>query len=123
MFEDAGFESDVFAVTKEMPKMFMKYDGDLKDWLEEWPKSPESSPRVKGWINDPNNKTIIDTTLKLQGEVRNLGKHAAGIVITPGPVWDYMPVNVVKGVTVSGFQESGSGKDLSTLGILKLFIT
>lgn len=118
--QDAGFESDVFAVTKEMPKMFMKYDGDLKDWLEDWPKNPECSPRVRDWIKDPNNKQIINTTLKLQGEVRNLGKHAAGIVITPGPVWDYMPVNVVNGVVVSGFQESGSGKDLSTLGILKL---
>jgi DNA polymerase-3 subunit alpha len=117
---DAGFESDVFAVTKEMPKMFAKYDGKLKDWLEEWPTNPDASARVKDWINDPKNKETIDVTLRLQGQVRNLGKHAAGIVITPGPVHNYMPVNMVKGVVVSGFQESGSGKDLSDLGILKL---
>lgn len=117
---DAGFDSEIFAVTKEMPKMFMKYDGDLKDWLEQHPKTPEASDLVKGWIENPANKKTMDTTLTLQGQVRNLGKHAAGIVITPGPVWEYMPVNMVKGVTVSGFQESGSGKDLSDLGILKL---
>ena len=118
--QDAGFDSDVFAVTKEMPKTFMKYEGDLKDWLREHPNSLEASDLVKNWIQNPSNKKIIDTTLTLQGQVRNLGKHAAGIVITPGPVWEYMPVNIVKGVTVSGFQESGSGKDLSDLGILKL---
>ena len=117
---DAGFDSEIFAVTKEMPKMFMKYDGDLKDWLEQHPNTPEASDLVKKWIENPNNKKTIETTLTLQGQVRNLGKHAAGIVITPGPVWEYMPVNMVKGVTVSGFQESGSGKDLSDLGILKL---
>lgn len=117
---DAGFDSEIFAVTKEMPKMFMKYDGDLKDWIQEHPNNPEASDLVKNWIQNPANKKTIDTTLTLQGQVRNLGKHAAGIVITPGPVWDYMPVNMVKGVTVSGFQESGSGKDLSDLGILKL---
>ena len=118
--QDAGFESDVFAVTKEMPKTFMKYDGDLKDWLRDWPNDKECSTRVKDWILDPKNKQIIDTTLRLQGQVRNLGKHAAGIVITPSSAWNCMPINVVKGIRVSGFQESGSGKDLSDLGILKL---
>ena len=68
------------------------------------------------------NKKTIETTLKLQGQVRNLGKHAAGIVITPSSVWNSMPINIVKGIPVSGFQESGSGKDLSDLGILKLDI-
>jgi DNA polymerase III subunit alpha len=118
--QDAGFESDVFAVTKEMPKMFMKYEGDLKDWLRDYPNSKECSNRVKNWILDPKNKQIIEVTLRLQGQVRNLGKHAAGIVITPNSVWNSMPINVVKGIRVSGFQESGSGKDLSDLGILKL---
>jgi DNA polymerase-3 subunit alpha len=118
--QDTGFKSDVFAVTKEMPTTFMKYEGDLSDWIEEWKNSPEASERVKNWLNDSNNAKILETTLKLQGQVRNLGKHAAGVVITPGPVWDYMPINKVKGIPVSGFQESGSGKDLSTLGILKL---
>ena len=118
--QEGGFESDVFSVTKEMPKMFMKYDGDLKDWLRDWPNNKECSTRVKNWILDPENKKIIEITLRLQGQVRNLGKHAAGIVITPSNVWNSMPINVVKGIRVSGFQESGSGKDLSDLGILKL---
>ena len=115
--EDAGFESDVFAVTKEMPD---KWDMSLKEWIDFWPQQPECSERVRNWILNPDNKQTIDLTLKLQGQVRNIGKHAAGIVITPSAVWNYMPVNICKGQVVSAYQESGSGKDLSTLGILKL---
>ena len=85
-----------------------------------WANDPMCSDRVRKWILDPHNKEVIDNTLKLQGQLRNLGKHAAGIVITPGPIWESMPVNICKGQIVSGFQESGNAKDLSSIGILKL---
>lgn len=116
---EAGFESDVFAVTKEMPTKPV-WDISLEEWLESWPKTEECSERVRNWLNDPDNDEAKQLTLKLQGQIRNLGKHAAGIVITPGPIWECMPVNICKGQIVSGFQESGSGKNLSDLGILKL---
>ena len=119
---DTGFDSDIDAITKEMPQTPtwpQPYD-TLEKWLTLYPESKECSDRVKNWILDPNNKEVIDLTLKLQGQIRNLGKHAAGIVITPGPVWELMPVNICKGQVVSGFQESGSGKDISSIGGLKL---
>ncbi len=116
---ESGFESDVFAVTREMPTK-PTWDISLQEWFETWPNDPQCSERVKNWLTSPDNAEILSITLKLQGQIRNLGKHAAGIVITPGPVWDYMPVNICKGQIVSGYQESGSGKDLSSLGILKL---
>jgi DNA polymerase-3 subunit alpha len=119
---DTGFESDVFAVTREMPTKW-EMDGkkiNLRDWFEAWPNHADCSPRVRAWLTDPSNAEVKTLTLKLQGQVRNLGKHAAGIVITPGPVWESMPVNICKGQIVSAFQESGMAKDLSTLGILKL---
>lgn len=116
---ESGFESDVFAVTREMPTK-PTWDISLKEWFETWPDSKECSERVRNWLTSTDNAEILSITLKLQGQIRNLGKHAAGIVITPGPVWEYMPVNICKGQIVSGFQESGSGKDLSALGILKL---
>lgn len=116
---DAGFTSDVFAVTKEMPWKPV-WDMSLEEWFEEWPKNKECSERVRGWLTDPDNEEVKKLTLKLQGQVRNWGKHAAGIVITPGPVWESMPVSITKGVVVSAFQESSVSKDLSALGILKL---
>ena len=119
---DAGFSSEIFQVTKEMPQTptwQAPYD-TLEKWIELYPENPECSDIVRNWIRNPANKEIIDYTIKLQGQVRNLGKHAAGIVITPGPVWELMPVNICKGQVVSGYQESGTAKDISSIGGLKL---
>ena len=119
---DTGFGSDIEAVTKEMPNTptWSKPYDTLEKWFTLYPSSQECSDRVRNWILNPSNKEIIDLTLQLQGQVRNLGKHAAGIVITPGPVWELMPVNICNGQIVSGFQESGNAKDISAIGGLKL---
>lgn len=120
--EATGFGSDVFALTDEMPD-FLKYNDTLKHWFETWPEKPECSDRVRRWIRDPKNKEMIDVALKLHGNIRGIGQHAAGVVITPGLSWDYIPTNVIASNEniVSAFQEADkSGKDLSALGILKL---
>jgi DNA polymerase-3 subunit alpha len=115
--QDTGFSSDVFAATKEMPD---KWGCTLEEWVENYTKDEFANQKVVDWLKSPKTKDIISNTLKLQGNIRSLGKHAAGVIITPSPIWNYIPVNIVSGEIVSGFQESGSGKDLSDLGILKL---
>jgi DNA polymerase-3 subunit alpha len=120
--EETGFESDVHAVTKEMPN-FDKVEYSLADWFERWPNDPACSDRVRQWLTDKNNRKILDQTLKLQGQIRGVGQHAAGIVITPGPCWEYLPTNIIASnkSIVTAYQEADkSGKDLSELGILKL---
>ena len=120
--EETGFESDVHAVTKEMPN-FDKVEYSLGDWFERWPNDPACSDRVRRWLTDKNNRKILDQTLKLQGQIRGIGQHAAGIVITPGPCWEYLPTNIIASnkSIVTAFQEADkSGKDLSELNILKL---
>lgn len=114
---DAGFSSDVFAATKEMPD---KWEESIEEWVEKYKNAEFSDKRVVNWLNDEKTKLVIQNTIKLQGQIRSLGKHAAGVIITPSPIWHNIPVNMVSGEIVSGFQESGSGKDLSELGILKL---
>lgn len=117
-----GFGSEVFAVTDEMPD-FLKYNDTLAHWFETWPDKPECSERVRRWIRDPKNKELIDVALKLQGNIRGIGQHAAGVVITPGLSWEYVPTNIIASNEniVTAFQEADkSGKDLSALGILKL---
>jgi len=120
--EATGTESDVAQITKEMPK-FDKVEYNLAWWLENHAQSDDCSPLVQRWLTDSSNKVIIEQTLALQGQVRGFGKHAAGVVITPGPSWDYLPTNMIvsnKSI-VSAYQEGDrSGKDLSYLGILKL---
>lgn len=128
--QDAGFESDVFKVTKEMPD-WSKVDFKLKWWFENWPKDKNCSPPVKSWLLNPLNKPILDQILRLQGQIRGIGQHAAGVVITPTECWNDIPTNAIyhkqakgekpKVSVVTAFQEAdGSGKDLSELGILKL---
>lgn len=120
--EATSFGSDVFALTEEMPD-FLKYNDTLKHWFETWPDKPECSPRVRAWIRDPKNKEIIDVALRLHGNIRGIGKHAAGVVITPDVSWKYIPTNIIASNEniVTAFQEADkSGKDLSELGILKL---
>lgn len=120
--EYTSFDSDINAVTKEMPD-FSKVEFSLRDWFVNWPKDPACSDRVKQWLTNPSNKIILEETLKFQGQIRGIGQHAAGIVITPGPCWEYLPTNIIasnKNI-VTAFQEADkSGKDLSELQILKL---
>lgn len=121
-----GYESDVFQVTKEMGGTLSEYDS-LAEWFSEYPEHPGCSSRVKAWLKDPDNAIILEHTLKLQGQIRGIGQHAAGLVITPGPCFNYIPTNIIpkpkgeENSIVTAFQEADkSGKDLSALGILKL---
>lgn len=120
--EETGFESDVHAVTKEMPD-FNRVEYSLADWFKEWPTNQLCSPRVREWLTRKSNETILIQTLKLQGQIRGVGQHPAGIVITPGPSYEYLPTNIIASnkSMVTAYQEADkSGKDLSELGILKL---
>ena len=120
--EATGYDSVVFQVTKEMPE-WSKVDFTLKDWFEQWPNEKECSPAVRQWLTDPLNKKILEQTLKLQGQIRGIGQHAAGVVITPTECWNDIPTNIVastKSVVTAFSEADGSNKDLSKLGILKL---
>ena len=66
-----------------------------------------------------NNKQILDLVPEFLNKVRNLGKHAGGVVILPKPVYNYIPVNRVKNELTTGFCESGSDSSLDDLGIVK----
>lgn len=127
--EETGFSSAVHQVTKEMPEFFDKFKfppnthNKLQWWFENWPKDPKCGDIVREFLTDPNNKQILEQTVRLQGQIKGIGQHPAGIVITPSASWNHIPTNIIaknKSV-VTAFQEAdGSGKDLSELGILKL---
>jgi DNA-directed DNA polymerase III PolC len=44
---------------------------------------------------DPQIRQMVDIALKLEGMNRNVGTHAAGVVIANGPITDYVPVQRV----------------------------
>jgi DNA polymerase-3 subunit alpha len=42
---------------------------------------------------DPKHQVLLDTAIKLEGCVRNVGTHAAGVVVTDKPVVEYLPLH------------------------------
>lgn len=74
---------------------------------------------VAKWIQE--NEDTIYWADRLIGRLKNHGTHAGGILITPGPVYDHIPVTKGGKEIVTAFKEAdGSTKDLSELGLLKL---
>jgi DNA polymerase III subunit alpha len=94
---------------------------DLVSFFDKIVEIPGTSPTLINWI--ATNKDTIKWAQKLKGQFKNLGTHAGGIVITPGPIYNFIPVAKGGGEIVTAFREAdGSTKDLSELGILKLDI-
>lgn len=122
---DADDDDDVVKETLSIDGVdgkIMNLRGFFDTILEIEEKTPRSyAPTVITWIEE--NEDTIRWADKLLGQVKNLGTHAGGILITPGPVYDHIPVARGSGEVVTGFKEAdGSSKDLSALGLLKLDI-
>lgn len=52
----------------------------------------ESPDLKKLYDEDTDTKTILDTAQKIEGNARHVSVHAAGVVISPGPLTDYTPL-------------------------------
>ena len=52
----------------------------------------ESQELQEVYTSDDEARQVIDLAQRLEGVVRNLGKHAAGVVIAPGEITDYAPL-------------------------------
>ncbi len=75
------------------------------------------SELAQSYDADPITKQIIDTARPLEGLVRNEGVHAAGVVIAPGDITDYLPVRLDdEGNVVTQVPDH----DVEALGLLKM---
>ena len=55
----------------------------------------EITPELKQiYESETEVKTIIDRARKLEGCVRHISVHAAGVVISPQPLWEYVPLQL-----------------------------
>lgn len=56
------------------------------------PESIEREPKLKALIDtDPKIAELCVQATKLEGLTRHAGMHAAGVVISEGPLWDHVP--------------------------------
>ncbi len=57
--------------------------------------SLETVPELSDvYAHDPDAREIIDLARKIEGNARHMGVHAAGVVIAPKPVTEYVPVQL-----------------------------
>lgn len=81
-------------------------------------KDHEPLQRIFKGKGDQTEQRILELAVKLEGANRQVGTHAAGIVVTPEPVSNYAPIWYLpkKQVTMAGFDMN----DLETIGLVKL---
>lgn len=103
-----------YKVRKLLPDLGATYD-DLYDLIQE-------NSDFYDVFNTPKGQDLLYYLEKLIGRISNYGKHAAGIIITPEPVYNYMPVQKVKDIYVSTFTEGTREKNISRFGLLKIDI-
>lgn len=100
-------------ITKHIPSIFGK--------VYKIEEALEKVPELK-WINttsDEKIKNLIKYGKVLEGMNRNASKHAAGVVITPGPVMNLVPLAVV-GSSAGDIVTQYSMKELEENGLLKM---
>ena len=99
--------SEVDAIAKMIPKT-------LNMTLE---KALEISKELKSRYDiDARVKNLIDMAMKLEGMPRHSSTHAAGLVITNKPVYEYVPLALSSGERVTQFDMN----TVADLGLLKI---
>src|SRR5512146_3102509 len=77
----------------------------------------DSPPLQEAYAKETQVRELIDTALKLEGLVRNSGVHAAGVVISPMPLTDLVPLHRTKNEEiVTAFDM----KAIEKMGLLKM---
>ncbi len=100
--------ADVDRIAKMVPPTL---NITLKQALE------DSPPLQQAYDNEEQVKNVLDTAMKLEGLVRNSGVHAAGVVISPRPLTDLVPLYKTKNdEIVTAFDMKAVGK----MGLLKM---
>src|SRR5437773_5999086 len=79
----------------EVDKIAKMIPFDLKMTLD---KALEESPALKdAYQKDPRVKELIDISRRLEGTTRHASTHAAGVVIAPEPLTEFVPLASLKG--------------------------
>src|SRR3954464_14201519 len=77
----------------------------------------DSPPLQAAYDNEPQIREVIDTAMRLEGLVRNAGVHAAGVVISPQPLLNLVPLHRTKNdEIVTAFDM----KAIEKMGLLKM---
>ena len=90
----------------ESPVVSLREEVENNEELQKEIKRQEAAPR------------LIDYALKLENNIRNTGMHAAGVVIAPRKLIEFMPLYKAKDKIVTQFEK----EEVEQIGLLKLDI-
>ena len=80
------------------------------------PEALEQEPKLAARVKDePQVKELIEVAQKLESLTRHAGKHAAGVVISKGPLWKHVPCFMSDGVIVTQYDKD----DVEKAGLVK----
>src|SRR5713226_3329256 len=100
--------SDVDRIAKMVPAVL---NGTRDQALDDSPNLQQA------YDSEPQVRELIDTALRLEGLVRNSGVHAAGVVISPQPLTELVPLHKTKNdEIVTAFDM----KAVEKMGLLKM---
>jgi DNA polymerase-3 subunit alpha len=85
---------------------------ELKDTID---RSPDLQREIK---SRPEFVKLINFALRLENTIRNTGKHAAGVVIAPRKLTEYMPLYKAKEDITTHFEKD----EVENIGLLKMDI-
>ena len=106
-----GFVICLYAEADKLAKMV---PDDLNITLDE---AIEKSPEFKTeYERNPIAKQIVDTGRVIEGMVRNVGTHAAGVIIADRPLKELVPLTTQDGVLTTQFPKD----PVEDLGLLKM---
>jgi DNA polymerase-3 subunit alpha len=101
--------SDVNRLAKMIP------EGPKVELATEIANNPELQKEIK---HVPETKKLMDYALKLENTVRHTSMHAAGVVIAPGKLTEFMPLYKTKDDIVTQFEKD----EVEEIGLLKMDI-
>jgi DNA polymerase III subunit alpha len=101
----------------EVDKIAKMIPFDLKMTLE---KALAEAPALQdAYQKDPKVKELIDISKRLEGTTRHASTHAAGVVIAPRPLTEYLPLASFKGST-DGITTQFDMHGVERIGLLKM---
>ena len=78
----------------------------------------------KAYESDASAREVLDLAQKLEGNARHVGVHAAGVVIAPSPVTDFVPIqhDPKGGKTITQYDMYAIADEYDGIGLLKFDI-
>ena len=106
-------------ITKAMPKPVMGKDMPLAGIFDaKHPRHGEAAEIRELYHGDPQAAKVIDTARGIEGLIRQTGVHAAGVIISPEPLINHVPLSTrhTDGVVLTQFDYP----TCESLGLLKM---